>query len=70
MAPDKIVPPVFVADVFLYHWYVNPVPEAVTDNAVAVPLIQMFCATVEGCDVITCVAFIVIVKVSVKEQPL
>ena len=42
VAPAINVPPVFVAVVFLYHWYVIPDPVAVTEREAVTPLIQTY----------------------------
>jgi hypothetical protein len=57
VAPAINVPPAFVAVVFLYHWYVFPEPVAVTAIVAVIPLIQTFCAVVEGCAVMAVATF-------------
>ena len=57
VAPEINVPPVFIADVFLYHWYVIPEPVAVTAIVAVIPLIQTFWAVVAGWAVRAVAAF-------------
>ena len=40
VAPDIDVPPVLLAVVLLYHWYVKATPLAVTLNGLKLPLIH------------------------------
>ena len=47
----------FIADVFLYHWYVIPEPVAVTAIVAVIPLIQTFWAVVAGWAVRAVAAF-------------
>ncbi len=55
MAPDIL--PLFVSAVLpLYHWYVNPVPDAVTEN-VALPPVHLVTDT--GCELIATISFTV-----------
>ena len=53
MAPLMIVPPVLDAEALLYHWYVKPVPVAVTVSGVPVWPVHMVCAADCGCMLIT-----------------
>ena len=55
VAPDIL--PLFVRAVLpLYHWYVKPVPDAVTEN-VALPPVHLVTGT--GCELIATISFTV-----------
>ena len=59
VAPPISVPPVVLAVVLLYHWYVSPTPAAVTEIGVNVPLIHTVCVAVL-CAVIAVAGFTII----------
>ena len=65
VAPPISVPPVVLAVVLLYHWYVSPTPAAVTEIGVNVPLIHTVCVAVL-CAVIAVAGFTVIVAEPLK----